>query len=241
MLDPQLSRRPLARDFTALVYDAAHDRMVLHGGNGPLLSTGGGLVGTEVLGDVWTISLPATEAPILVANTDPEAFPDLVRVRWHVTALDRSYQVQRREGDGAWTPRGSVTAGDGGYLTYEDADVRGGATYAYRLQYEDRAQTRVSTDTRVLVPLEYSLRLDAAPLIRGTRLQVELTLPSAQPAHLAVYDVSGRRVADVDTGSLPAGRHVVDFGSSTQWGPGVYWVRLERGPVALQRRVVLLR
>jgi hypothetical protein len=237
-----LSATPIARDFTAMAYDAAHDRIVMHGGNRETLTPNGAFIGqTQVGGDLWMLDLEDLHTPVLVSTVESEAGPDLVRLRWHVSELDRSFDVMRSGSDGGWRARASLRPGSGGFLSYEDTDIQPGATYSYRLQFEDEGSVRYAGETRIEVPVESSLRLDAAPLIDGGRFAVELTLPKASAAHLAVYDVSGRRVAEHDTPTLAAGRHVIDFGATTGWGPGVYWVRLEGAASMLQRRVVLIR
>jgi Galactose oxidase, central domain len=228
---------PLARDFPAMVYDQPNDRLVVHGGNTQII----GSQITMVLGDAWGIELEGGSTPVQVATAESDATPDLVRIRWHVSSIDRSYTVLRSEDGALWSSLGSVSAGSGGFVTFEDHDVRAGATYFYRLQFEDEGVTQFGGQLQVLVPLEFSLRLDAAPLISDGRFSVELTLPTPSAAHLAIYDVSGRRVAEQNTGTLPAGRHAIDFGASSRFGPGVYWVRLERANSTLQRRVVLIR
>jgi len=74
----------------------------------------------------------------------------------------------------------------------------------------------------------------------GGRLTVTFSLPSSGRARLELLDVSGRRVADREVGSLGAGRHVVDLAERRQLPPGLYLVRLTQGADARARRVVLL-
>ncbi len=72
------------------------------------------------------------------------------------------------------------------------------------------------------------------------RLRVTYSLPSSGRARLELLDVSGRRVADREVGSLGAGRHVVDLAERRQLPPGLYLVRLTQGANVRARRVVLL-
>jgi hypothetical protein len=57
-------------------------------------------------------------------------------------------------------------------------------------------------------------------------LAVAFTLASAEPATLGAFDLTGRRVATREVGSLAAGAHVVELGA---FAPGVSWLRLAQG------------
>jgi flagellar hook assembly protein FlgD len=62
---------------------------------------------------------------------------------------------------------------------------------------------------------------------------------------LAVYDVNGRLVRDLATGSRPAGAHSVEWDGSRTDGAraaaGIYWARLRFGEQVLTRRIALVR
>jgi len=75
---------------------------------------------------------------------------------------------------------------------------------------------------------------------RGDRLSVAFALPTAAPARVELVDVSGRRVAEREVGSLGAGRHVVDLAERRHVPPGLYLVRLTQGANARAERVVVL-
>src|SRR2546425_11334460 len=72
-------------------------------------------------------------------------------------------------------------------------------------------------------------------------LSVSLTLPGAEPARLAVYDVGGRQVMARQVGSLGAGRHVVSLGAPGTLAPGIYLVRLVQGRRQLVVRAVVIQ
>jgi hypothetical protein len=68
----------------------------------------------------------------------------------------------------------------------------------------------------------------------------------ARTAHvrLTVYDVAGRRVADLVDESMTAGRHAVRWNGDTHAGraaSGVYFVRMEAAGLTFTKRVVLMR
>jgi hypothetical protein len=75
---------------------------------------------------------------------------------------------------------------------------------------------------------------------------VRYSLPEPQSVNLQVYDVRGRLVRVlVDDTRVEAGRHWVVWDGRDRRGqqaaPGVYFCRLQAGPHAETRRVVLLR
>jgi hypothetical protein len=65
-----------------------------------------------------------------------------------------------------------------------------------------------------------------------------LDLPSSAEVHLTVYNVAGRRIADLAQGQLPAGRYRYPFAAGT---PGVYfgraWIRDSKGTHQLNARI----
>jgi hypothetical protein len=69
-------------------------------------------------------------------------------------------------------------------------------------------------------------------------VDVELSLPSAEPATLELIDVSGRRVLHHDV-VVGVGRHRILFTGSIP--PGVYWLRLGQMGAQVMSKVVVLR
>lgn len=74
---------------------------------------------------------------------------------------------------------------------------------------------------------------------------LRFTLPVAGRASLAIFDVTGRRVATLLDGALPAGAHESVWqgtdGNGRPAGAGLYFARLDVGGRALARRVVMVR
>jgi len=77
------------------------------------------------------------------------------------------------------------------------------------------------------------------------RGSIHYVLPSAGEVALGIYDVNGRMVRDLVSGTQPAGAHSIEWdGSRTGGGrlaAGVYWARLRFGGQALTRRIALVR
>jgi hypothetical protein len=73
-------------------------------------------------------------------------------------------------------------------------------------------------------------------------LNVNFSLANAEPATLAVFDVSGREVSVYQVGSLGAGRHSVSVGGvSGTLAPGVYLVHLVQGSHQYVTRAILIQ
>ena len=74
---------------------------------------------------------------------------------------------------------------------------------------------------------------------------LEFTVPSKRDATVRIYDVSGRLVRDVFTGSLTAGVHRSTWdgrdGSGNPVTPGLYFVRAKMGDVEYRRTIVRVR
>jgi len=76
---------------------------------------------------------------------------------------------------------------------------------------------------------------------RGERLNVEFVLPDGGAARLDLLDVSGRRVAGAEVGTLGPGRHTVTLAPDRPLAPGVYHVRLARGGTTRVTRIAVVR
>ena len=73
----------------------------------------------------------------------------------------------------------------------------------------------------------------------GDGMHVDFSLPNARRATLALYDVSGRRVAFREVGSLGAGRHTVDL--AQRLPAGMYVIRLVQDGRSLSARASVVR
>ena len=83
------------------------------------------------------------------------------------------------------------------------------------------------------------------PFNPRTRIVFALPGPGAVRARLTVYDLRGRRVAQLVDGELPPGRHTVDWDGRDDGGgavaSGVYLCRLVAGGVVADRKMTLVR
>lgn len=76
---------------------------------------------------------------------------------------------------------------------------------------------------------------------RDGRLRARFVLPSNAPARLELFDVTGRRLAAREVGSLGAGSHTCDFGEEVRCSPGLYLLRLSQAGVARTARAAVTR
>ena len=70
--------------------------------------------------------------------------------------------------------------------------------------------------------------------------RVSFTLPKQSDVDLSVFDLSGRRIATLARGSMPAGLHARDWDGSGA-GAGVYFIRLRVGSQTYSLRTVSLK
>ena len=74
---------------------------------------------------------------------------------------------------------------------------------------------------------------------------IHFDLPARTDVRLSVYEISGRRVATLASGSMEAGSHQIVWTGRDDHGrpvsSGVYFYRLEAGEKALTKKMVLLK
>jgi hypothetical protein len=181
--------------------------------------------------------------PTLVSLIDAQALADRVRLTWFAAAgASLRAMVQRRTTSTDWVTLGPVYADGIGRIAYEDRDVIAGARYGYRLGVIEGTMETFSAETWVDVPSapEFSLA-GARPNPVAHELAVAFSLPEAGPARLELYDFAGRRFATRDVGALGPGNHVVTIARGAELSPGVYVIRLTRGPRVLTARAEVIR
>ncbi len=70
-------------------------------------------------------------------------------------------------------------------------------------------------------------------------IRVSFTLPGDGQATISLYDVTGRRIATENVGSLGAGSHVVTLRDRPE-RPGIYWLRVSQGAESATARVAFV-
>ncbi len=189
-----------------------------------------------------TLGGDVVDALLSLASAD--ATPDGARLRWYTS--ERSItgaDLERNVDETGWAPLARVTPDGTGTLAYDDRDVTPGHRYGYRLLVQIGGATTPMGEAWVTIPATATFALRGVqPNPSEGELTVALTLPDAAPARLEVFDVSGRRVASRDVGTLGAGMHLVRFARpDAPLRPGVYAVRLTRADRTLSVRAVVVR
>jgi hypothetical protein len=176
----------------------------------------------------------ATTASLVAAD----AFSDHVALDWFVADGSlTSATVERHVESGGWEQLGTIVPDGTGHLRYEDHAVSPGNRYAYRLAYSAGGLLARSPEAWVNVPLLAKFALagaipNPAP---GRNLRVTFSLPSAQPARLELYDLTGRLVSAREVGTLGTGEHSLQLFADGHVSAGMYWLRLSQ---ASQRATV---
>ncbi|HMB70496.1 MAG TPA: T9SS type A sorting domain-containing protein, partial [bacterium] len=82
------------------------------------------------------------------------------------------------------------------------------------------------------------------PFRAGEATELAFTLPARGPVKAAVYDVAGRRIAEMADGVFEAGAHRLAWDGRSDGSPapaGVYFVKLSTRSGDLSRKVVVVR
>ena len=118
--------------------------------------------------------------------------------------------------------------------------------FFWPVYYWDIANARVGIGTRDTSPVSTEAEVAPTsvalaqnfpnPFSRSTTIAFDLATPA--DVHLAVYDMLGREVAVVATGTYPPGHHEVPW-HATAHPAGVYLYRLTIGAKVLTRRMML--
>jgi PKD repeat protein len=99
--------------------------------------------------------------------------------------------------------------------------------------------TMVGLDGDGTLPAEYILEQNYPNPFNPSTV-IAFQLPETAPVTLSVYDVLGRPVASLVSGTLPAGRHEVSFDAS-RLSTGVYIYRLQAGSFVTSRQMMLVK
>ncbi|HMB68190.1 MAG TPA: carboxypeptidase regulatory-like domain-containing protein, partial [bacterium] len=111
--------------------------------------------------------------------------------------------------------------------------------------YDTRGATGTSAGPKVVSAELLLSQAYPNPVRGGGAVHLSLALPDAARVKATVYDVAGRRVADLTGGRLPAGPHRIGWDGHVAGGgtapAGVYFIRLDSDAGSFSRKVVLLR
>lgn len=186
--------------------------------------------------------------PVAISMFESEYSKGGVALRWAVRggAALEGFHVYRSSGDdpGYLRLNETMIPADGAY-EYVDDKVEPGRTYGYRLGAVDAEGEWFSRETFVSVPAAPLALSQNRPNPFRSSTAISFSLPARMEATLTVYDVGGRHVATVFSGTLAAGSKEVSWdGRDSRGRPassGVYFYRLNAGGRILTRKMLLLK
>jgi hypothetical protein len=195
---------------------------------------------TQPSGTDWVVAI---RDAILAIDTSLTAKVAHVNLTW--TRLLATENTQGRLINGSSDPCGTAaTSATGGFVHVEQARIglrdtaenwmKLATAIADAVPEDDSA---VSVDTEILGPVVRIIGNDANPFFGRTRINFELGQPG--PVEMEVFDLAGRRVGRLASGSYSAGVHSLEW-NARQLPAGTYFLRLRQGAGLAIRRCVLL-
>ena len=246
---------PGARAFHSAIYDPVRDRVVMFGGTGP----------SGFLNDAWALSLgglawtqlPATSPPparqasaacydpiadrmVLFGGYDGNTLYDDA---WALSLASPAWSSLALDGDGP----AARTGASGIYDSISDRMLVFGGRTAIGSSNESWSLYFAGSGRLGVNPPGSSAGLWLAPARPNPSRAdavIEFALPTAGQATLSVFDLSGRAVRTLVSGTQPAGRQSIRWDRRTVSGSlapaGVYFYALNAGGTRLTRRAVLM-
>jgi hypothetical protein len=148
--------------------------------------------------------------------------------------------VHRRQEGGDWRAIATRMPDGQGRIEFEDVEVQPGATYEYGLGERVGAATLGWARVTVPQPAPPSLALNRVAWLSSARaLSIALSLPSAEPAAIELYDVNGRRLGR-ESLALPQGSHDLQLSLRHLIRPGVFFAHLKQGRHGVSQRFVVI-
>ena len=183
-------------------------------------------------------ALGACFGEYFVADIVPAA-PQLragsVVLEWSGARPGGVYALERSPDGSAWSTLGPATADSAGDVRAGDGTLEPGDRAAYRLTLGGEG----TPATWVQVPQAAFALAPVAPQPLAGDLVVRFTLPARGPAQLALFDLAGRRLRQLEVGDRSGDRRLT-LAARGALAPGVYVLRLARGGERRVRTVVVV-
>ena len=192
----------------------------------------GGVAGGGAGGDAGVL----VPGPVCELRT---ASPDQVRITVALPSGAEPGALLERSTNGIdWAALGVVADG----ADWTDRDVIPGARYSYRANATVGGVALTGEPISVRTPETHVLALAGAlPNPALEDLVVRFSLPDAAPAVLELFDIAGRQLMVKDVGPLGPGEHSMRLAQRGALAPGIYMLRLTRGPRTLTSRLTVMR
>jgi hypothetical protein len=176
--------------------------------------------------------------------------PSAVTITWTLAQAGENLtcsvlRAEAQDGEYRQLPAPAITR-DGMTFTFSDVGFDPGTEYRYRIDVSDSEGRKVLFETSRIVTPALPLNLyQNFPNPFNPSTTIFYYLPEDAPVTLAVYDVSGRRVADLIGKVEKKGRHSVTWNGKDKTGAaaasGIYFCKLRAGNAAETRKIVLVR
>jgi hypothetical protein len=175
--------------------------------------------------------------------------PDIV-IRWTLSEADADIEffVLRASGPaGAFAEISTgAIARDGLSFSFTDAACEGGETYRYRVDVSEGGVRKVLFETGpVATPAPQLALYQNHPNPFNPSTTIPYFVREACDVSLAIYDIKGNLIRQLEHGRVSRGPHVVEWngldGRGAGVSSGVYFCRLKAGKETLSRTMILLR
>ena len=193
----------------------------------------------------WTIQCPlaVSISSFNVRATDRGAE---LNARFESTFPNVLVNVYRGEGTmGGLNAMGTFAMNGKSTFSYVDADAVPGRSYRYMLGVVDGDGEFVSQIQLLTMPTAKNGLEQNTPNPFNPQTAIRFTLSATQNVSLAVYDVSGRLVRTLASGTQEMGTHTITWDGRNDAGAtvssGVYFYRLDAGKFSQTRKMVMLK
>jgi hypothetical protein len=201
--------------------------------------------GATVAADTVTIIEPPVAA--MVTGFASRWAGNHVEISWTLIEIpdEFTFEVWRGRSDVSQRPIEATIDRSNDRFVLRDGDVERGAEYTYRVIVVEDGRAVASFSTSIATPA-LSFALDQNwpnPFNPVTR--IAFSIDRRGPVSLRIYDIAGRLVRTLVSGSRPAGAYRETWdgldASGARVASGIYFYRLESGQRSITRKALLLR
>ena len=219
-------------------------------------ATDGFAVAIQLDGNVWNtpyhvfinnVRVVPVPVPVELYSFTARTIDNIVTLAWSTASESNNYgfQIERSIDGKSWQAisflEGYGTTALSHHYTYKETNQIAG-DYYYRLKqidldgkYEYSDILKVSVEPPKAFQLEQNYPNPFNPFTT-----ISYVLPRESELELAVFDLQGRRIAELYKGRKPAGYHTLRWDASAQTS-GTYFVRMRAGDVVAVRKCLLLK
>jgi subtilisin family serine protease len=254
-VDLELSRTGVGGPYTAIATGAPNTGSFAWVVTGPTTNNAilrvtakdaAGNAGVDVSDLEWAIVDPPVATTVAVFRAEPTL--EGVRLVWQFndpSQFSRVVVERAMTGQGPWSELDAELSTEGENTVALDRTAQSGLTYYYRL-----AAIYASGGSATFGPLtatggesitEFALKGVAPNPTAGPAL-IEYAVPRASDVSVVMFDLQGREVATLASGSHAVGRYQVTWSGEVDGGParaGIYFLRMKAPGFSQTRRVVV--